>query len=172
MAQSSYCIIGNLIGLAGEKEHLHYLTCIKNNIDPNKVKPKKFASFARGQQFEGEAVEAFLSTTNLPVTKCGFFNHPTDKKYGGSPDGVGPGFLLEVKRRVTGSDGPLLAITANHILQAHFQMAVTGATIVFLQSYHPETKNFNVFLIQKNNLFLTVTKTIIDHMITESSINE
>ena len=51
-------------------------------------------------------------------------------------------------------------------------MAVTGATIVFLQSYHSETKNFNVFLIQKNNLLLTVTKTIIDHMITESSISE
>ena len=65
-------IIGNLIGLAGEKEHLHYSTCIKNNIDPNKVKPKKFLSFARGQQFKGEAVKAFVSTTNLAVTRCGF----------------------------------------------------------------------------------------------------
>ena len=53
-------IIGYLVGLAGEKEHLHYLTCIiKNKIDPNKVKPRKFASFTRGQQFESEAIKAF-----------------------------------------------------------------------------------------------------------------
>ena len=61
-----------------------------------------------------------------------------------------------------------MAITANHLLQTNYQMAMTGATIVFLQSYHPEKKTFNTFLIQKNNLLLlTVTKTIIDHMITE-----
>ena len=165
-------IIGSLIGLAGEKEHLHYLSCIKNKIDPNKVKPKKFASFARGQEFESDAIKAFVSTTKLPVSGCGFFTHPTDNRYGGSPDGVGPGFLLEVKTRVAGSDGPLVAITANHLLQTNFQMAMTGATIDFLQSYHPETKSFNVFLIQKNNLLLTVAKTILDHMITESSISE
>ena len=64
-------IIGYLVGLAGE--HLHYLTCIKNKIDPNKVKPRKFASFTRGQQFESEAVKAFVSETTLPVTSSGFF---------------------------------------------------------------------------------------------------
>ena len=46
-------------------------------------------------------------------------------------------------------------------------MAMTGATILFLPSYHPVKKTFNTFLIQKNNLLLTVTNTIIDHMITE-----
>ena len=65
-------IIGNLIGLAGEKEHLHYLFCVKNKIDPNKVNPKKFARFTRGRQFEGEAVEAFVIATKLPVTSCVF----------------------------------------------------------------------------------------------------
>ena len=148
------------------------MTCIKNKIDPNKVKPRKFASFTRGQQFESEAIKAFVSETKLPVTSCGFFTHPNDNKYGGSPDGVGPGFLLEVKTRVAGSDGPLMAITAHHLLQTNYEMAMTGATIVFLQSYHPEKKTFNTFLIQKNNLLLTVTKTIIDHMITEHAITE
>lgn len=150
---------------------MHYLLCVKNKIDPNKVNPKKFASFTRGRQFEGEAVEAFVTATKLPVTSCGFFTHPSDIKYGGSPDGIGPGFLLEVKTRVAGSDGPLITITASHLLQTNYQMAITGATIVFLQSYHPE-KSFNLFLIQKNNLLLTVTKTIIDHMITGSIICE
>ena len=65
-----------------------------------------------------------------------------------------------------------MAITANHLLQTNYQMAMTGATIVFLQSYHPEKKTFNTFLIQKNNLLLTVTKTITDHMITEQVITE
>ena len=109
-------IIGYLVGLAGGKEHLHYLTCIiTNKIDPNKVKPRKFASFTRAQQFESEAIKAFVSETKLPVTPCVFFTHPNENKYGGSPDGVGPGFLLEVKTRVAESDGPLMAITANHL---------------------------------------------------------
>lgn len=165
-------IIGNLVWLAGEKEHLHYLTCIKNKIDPNKVKPRKFASFTRGQQFESEAIKALVSETKLPVTPCVFFTHPNDNKYGGSPDGVGPGFLLEVKTRVAGTDAPLMAITANHLLQTNFQMTMAKATIVFLQSYHPEKKTFNTLLIQKNNLLPTVTKTIIDHMITGHAITE
>lgn len=84
-----------------------------------------------------------MSETKLPVTPCGFFTHPNDNKYGGSPDGVGPRFLLEVRTRVAGSDGPLMAITANHLLQTNYQMAMTGATIVFLQCYHPEKKTFN-----------------------------
>ena len=48
------------------------------------------------------------NSQSLPVF---FFTHPNDNKYGGSPDRVGPGFLLEVKTRVAGSDGPLMAIT-------------------------------------------------------------
>ena len=38
-----------------------------------------------------------------------------------------------------------MAITANHLLQTNHHMAMTGATIVFLQSYHPEKKTFNTF---------------------------
>ena len=40
--------IGNLIGLAGEKEQIHTLSCIKNKIDSSKVKSKKFRNFSRG----------------------------------------------------------------------------------------------------------------------------
>ncbi len=59
----------------------------------------------------------------------------------------------------------------SHLLQTNFQMVVTGATITFLQSYHPETKKFNLFLIEKNNLLVTVIKTVVDHMITDSYID-
>ena len=38
-------IISNLIGLAGEEEHLHYSTCIKNNIDPQQSKAKEICQF-------------------------------------------------------------------------------------------------------------------------------
>lgn len=165
-------VIGYLIGLGGQKEHLHYLGCIKNKLDPNKVRPKKFASFIRGQQFESEAVKAFVDTTKIPINSCGFFTHPHYKRFGGSPDGVGPGFLLEVKTRVSGSDGPLLNITGCHLLQTNFQMVITGATITFLQSYHPETKKFNLFLIEKDNLLVTVIKTVLDHMIMDNCIDE
>ena len=49
-------------------------------------------------------------------------------------------------------------------------MAITGATITFLQSYLPETKSFNVFLIERNHLLLDVVKMVIDHMITNTVI--
>ena len=67
-------IIGYLVGLAGEKELLHYLTCIKNKIDPHKIKPRKFASLTKGQQFESVAIKAFVSETKPPVTPCGFLH--------------------------------------------------------------------------------------------------
>ena len=72
--------IGNLIGLSGTKEQLHILTCITNNIDPNKVKPKKFHSFARGRQYENEAREAFELLTGVPVSTCGYFTHLPETK--------------------------------------------------------------------------------------------
>ena len=72
--------------------------------------------------------------------------------------------FIKVQARVSGSDAPLLHITGSH-LQTNFQMVITGATITFLQSYHPGTKKFNLFLIEKDNLFVTVIKTVPDHMI-------
>ena len=74
-----------------------------------------FASFTRGEPFESEAIKAFVSETKLPVTPCVFLYDPNDNKYEGSPNGVGPGFLLEIETRVVGSDGPLMAITANEL---------------------------------------------------------
>ena len=162
--------IGNLIGLSGNKEQLHILTCIAKNIDPGKVKPKKFHSFARGHEYENEAREAFELCTGVPVSTCGYFTHPDDNKYGGSPDGIGPANLLEIKTRIAECKEPLTSITADHLLQTNFQMALTGATITFLQSYLPETKSSNVFLIERNNLLLDVVKMVIDHMVTNTTI--
>lgn len=162
--------IGNLIGFSGKKEHLHILTCITNNIDPSKVRPKKFKCFARGHEFENEARETFEAFTGVPVSTCGYFTHPNDNKYGGSPDGIGPAYLLEIKTRIAGSKEPLTAITADHLLQTNFQMALTGATITFSQSYLAETKSSNVFLIERNHLLLDVVKMVIDHMITNTII--
>ena len=51
-------------------------------------------------------------------------------------------------------------------------MVITGATITFLQSYHPGTKKLNLFLIEKDNLFVTVIKTVPDHMIMDNCIDE
>lgn len=162
--------VESLIGLSGNKEHLYILTCITNDIDPAKAKPKKYRSFARGQEFENEAREAFEANTGIPVSTCGYFTHPTDKKYGGSPDSIRPAYLLEIKTRIAGSKEPLNSITADHLLQTNFQMSLTGANITFLQSYLPETKCSNVFLIEKNNLHLDVVKMVVDKMITNTII--
>ena len=81
-----------------------------------------------------------------------FFFHPTDQKYGASPDGIGQSFLLEVKTRALNSFAPLDNVTGSHIIQSNFQMACTGGKVTFLESYLPEQNIANVFFVKCDNL--------------------
>lgn len=105
-----------LLGLHGQKEFEHAWFCVHNKIDENKVSPKKFTNFTRGIQFEEQAVKLFEEISGAPVTTSGFFFHPTDRRYGASPDGIGQTFLLEVKTRALNSLAPLDNVTGPHIL--------------------------------------------------------
>ena len=65
-------------------------------------------NISRGHYYEWEAITNFEKVSNCKTGKCGFFPHPTDTRYGSSPDAFAPfGILLEVKARIEGSSGPL-----------------------------------------------------------------
>ena len=64
-------------------------------------------NISRGHYYEGEAITNFQNIWNCKTEKSGFFLHPTDTRYGSSPDALGPvGILLDVKTRAEGSSGP------------------------------------------------------------------
>ena len=59
-------------------------------------------NFIRGKQEESNALAKFSEESGFNISKCGYFKHPRDKRFGASPDGVSSGeleFLVEVKTR-------------------------------------------------------------------------
>ena len=78
---------------------------IEGKSDPDMTFIK---NISRGQYYEGEAITNFEKVSKCKTEKCGFFLHPTDIRYGSSPDALGPlGNLLEVKARAEWSSGLL-----------------------------------------------------------------
>ena len=70
----------------------------KSNRDLTLIK-----NISRGHHYEDEAITNFQSILNCKTEKCGFFLHPTDSRYGSSPDVLRPlEILLEVKTRGEG----------------------------------------------------------------------
>lgn len=106
----------------------------------------------------------------MPVSKSGYFHHPFARRYGASPYGLAQTFLVEVKTRAQEGNKPLQNVTASHIVQCNFQMECSGAEITILESYLPEQKCTNLFLIQKDNLLVEVCKTITDSLLESKEI--
>lgn len=56
-----------------------------------------------GKYFESDAREALEKERNTPSSACGFSAHPSDNKYEGNPDCLGPANLVLIsKRRMKG----------------------------------------------------------------------
>ncbi|XP_020908792.1 uncharacterized protein LOC110246766 isoform X1 [Exaiptasia diaphana] len=160
----------SLLGFCGHKQFNEAWFCIHNKVDESTLTPKRFKNFERGVEFEPKAIEHFEEMTGVPVSKSGYFHHPFDRRYGASPDGLAQTFLVEVKTRAQESNKPLQNVTASHIVQCNFQMECTGAQITILESYLPEQKCANFFLIQKDNLLVEVCKTITDSLLESKEI--
>lgn len=75
--------------------------------------------------------------TDVPVSSCGVFRHPSDPNYGASPDGISQAFLVEVKTRAENSEAPLDKITGLHIIQANFQITCARANLLFFAILSP-----------------------------------
>ena len=96
-------------------------------------------NISRGHCYEGEAITNFQNIWNCKTEKCGFFLHPTDTRYGSSPDALGPlGILLDVKTRAEGSSGPLKSFEKfpDYFVQAQLQMLCTGTEFCILHLPH------------------------------------
>ena len=86
-------------------------------------------------------------------------------RYGSSPDALGPlGILLEVKTRAEGSSSPLQSLDTvpQYFVQCQLQMLCTDAEFCILQSYHPETKTSNFFIVKHNDTLTIIIKQLID----------
>ena len=105
--------------------------------------PTQFQNFEKGHKFEGAALEHFESVTGCTTSTCGYYSHPYSN-YGASPDAICPGpILLEIKTRAENSTSPLNNLQGEHLRQTHLQMACTGFSYVFVESFHPETETAN-----------------------------
>ena len=65
-------------------------------------KRSKLPNFIRGKQQEQNAMQQFQNDSKVAITQCGYFKHPSDVRFGASPDGVstrGQQFLVEIKTR-------------------------------------------------------------------------
>ena len=93
-----------LLGLHGLKEFDNAWFAIKNKIDESKLNPKraKLPNFIRGKQEEKNAINQFSNDSSFETVQCGYFRHPSDDRFGASPDGIINGqeqSLIEIKTR-------------------------------------------------------------------------
>ncbi|CAH3036661.1 unnamed protein product [Pocillopora meandrina] len=94
--------VPSLLGFNGVKEFDNGWFAIKNRIDEHVLNPKrnKLPNFIRGKQQEQNAIQQFQNDRKMGVSQCGYFKHPSDSRFGASPDGVSTGrqqFLVEIK---------------------------------------------------------------------------
>ena len=96
--------VPSLLGFNGVKEFDNGWFAIKNRIDEHVLNPRrsKLPNFIRGKQQEQNAIQQFQNDSKMSVSQCGYFKHPSDRRFGASPDGVSTGwqqFLVEIKTR-------------------------------------------------------------------------
>ena len=96
--------VPSLLGFNGVKEFDNGWFAIKNRIDEHVLNPRrsKLPNFIRGKQQEQNAIQQFQNDSKMGVSQCGYFKHPSDSRFGASPDGVSTGrqqFLVEIKTR-------------------------------------------------------------------------
>lgn len=152
-----------LLGFHGQKKLSETLSLVKNGTAEPKL--NHINNIARGNMYENEALLCFQADSQCKVEKCGFFYHPENKRYGASPDAIGPNsILVEIKTRAEKCDGPIESIEKypHYFIQCQLQMVCTNAKFCILQSYHPETKKSNYFLIKCNNTLIKVVTDVID----------
>ena len=109
-------------------------------------------NISRGHHYEDEAITNFQNISNCKTEKCEFFLHPTDSRYGSSPDVLGPlGILLEVKTRGEGSSGPLESLEnfPHYFVQCQLQILCTGAEFCIwnLTTLNQKLQNFSLLNI-------------------------
>ena len=164
--------IPSLIGLSGINEYKKAWVCISQKYREEK---KSFPNFERGKFYEPTAANAFENASGIKLSESPLILHPSyPEHYGASPDRLFEvnsfflksfqtgelreltgKYILEIKTRAIGSLKPLERVTASHICQCQLQMScMPEVTASLLMSYLPETEEFTLFLIKRDNLSL------------------
>ena len=91
--------ISYLLGLHGKGKFNDYWEIVKfGKEDKNKL--DHIENTKRGRLYENDALKHFEKVSKCQAKQCGFFEHPSKKRYGASPDALASeGMLLEIKTR-------------------------------------------------------------------------
>ena len=146
-----------ILGFYGSKKFTELWDVVKNGTNEKDI--SNIINIKRGHFYENEALQYFMTKSKATAEKCGFFVHPTNSRFGSSPDAIGPaGLIIEIKTRALNSEGPLKSLDKfpGYFIQTQLQMACTDANFCLLVSYHPESKSGNFFLIQRDNVLIDV----------------
>ena len=160
-----------LVGLHGPDKSDRYWQLIHFGLDQKCLFPSQFKNLERGHRFESEAISYFENASGCKTQHCGFYKLAEDPHYGSSPDALYPGLiLLEVKTRAENCSSPLdnLVGKRHYVLQPNLQMICTGETHCILESYHPDSKSANFYLLKKDNLLCSVSKDLTDSILSNS----
>ena len=100
------------------------------------------AAMQRGNDLEGEAIEAFVFETGIIVDVCGYIEHPSISRVGSSPDGlIGEDGLAEFKCPASMAKHLAALEKGAHAVeyawQIQHQMWVTGRQWNYAVSYDP-----------------------------------
>ena len=162
-----------LIGLSGQKEFNNSWSCIADNVEEEH---KTFLNFERGKRYESVAACEFEAASGLGLFESPFVPYPDDPEhFGASPDRLfeidsfflrdrrnalielSGKYIVEIKTRATGSSQPLQTLNGSHICQCQLQMCcLSNVHAVILFSFLPETKQFTMFFIERDNAFIKV----------------
>ena len=89
-----------LLGSHGQEKFIKYWKVVKQGLKESDVINTNFENFKRGHRFEKEAISVFCKLSNSETQTCGFFQDPSDSKYGASPDALAASsIILEIKTR-------------------------------------------------------------------------
>ena len=164
-----------LIGIHGKNKFDSYWSIVTEGLAESDIFKNDFVNFKRGHQFEDTALLHFNNEAKCNAIKCGFFSYSDNHLFGASPDGlVGPDLLIEVKTRAAGSTTPLCDLNKNpsYFLQTQLQMLCTDTHYCLLMSYHPESIKANYFLIQRDDIVLSMVKIVINSIYNKAPILE
>lgn len=165
-----------LVGLCGTTQFLQSWCNVRSKVEEER---KKFANYDRGIIFEPVAANHFQQMSGLNLNESPFVHHQRHPEiFGASPDRtfvsdqfflkyidgtltpIAGNFILEIKTRALGGAKPLQAVTAAHVVQCQWQMCcMPEITAAVLMSYHPEMKTFTLFLINRNEMFISALET-------------
>eukprot|EP00111_Clytia_hemisphaerica_P009720 TCONS_00028513-protein len=149
--------ISSLLGLHGEKKFVSCWDIVRGGKTERSL--KGITNIERGHYYEKDGIQFFQQISKATAESCGFYIHPTNPRFGASPDALGPdGILIEMKTRTDNAESPLESMSSypNYYLQCQLQMECTGAHTCILVSYLPEKETANFFAVKRDQVLMNI----------------